>query len=119
MDQYKFYKLNYFKGNIGSYSSQAPKAFHHRSQLIKQTAEYVLEESVEKGGEENKNPRMSAFTLPLCSHGDRNFRYVCRNQNVIMAINYSIVIGTNMLNYLEVSYTFLRQLSQFQGGNLT
>ena len=38
---------------------------------------------------------------------------------ITMAINYSILIGTNMLNYFEVSYTFLRQLSQFQGGNLT
>ena len=53
MGQYKFYKLNYFKGNIGSYLSQALKVFQGKvpvaplwwqPQLIKQTAEYVLEE---------------------------------------------------------------------------
>ena len=64
-----------------------------------ESAEYVLEESWRKKrvGEENQDPGTFA---PLHTRGG-DFRYVYRNQNVIMAIKYSITIDTDILDNLS------------------
>ena len=61
-----------------------------------ESAEYVLEESRrKKGGEENQNPgTLPSLRCVLVVETSGTSTY--RNQSVIMAINYSITVGTDI-----------------------